>query len=517
MSNSYYTHGAFPSTGSAATSASMRAELDLITVGFDKLPTLASHANEFVVVNSLGTAMTTTSVLPTATVTDNTFTIQDDGDNTKKFQFQASGITAGATRIFTVPDADAILVGTATTQTLTNKTLTAPVISSIVNTGTLTLPTSTDTLVGRNTTDTLTNKTLTLPVISSIVNTGTLTLPTSTDTLVGRATSDTLTNKTMSGSNNTFSNIANASLTYSSVTIGSSNLSLGGTLSTLAGVTISGATNTLTNIPNTALTNAGVTYNGVAVALGGSGTLKASTTNPLTIGTGLSGSSFDGGTSITIAIDSTVATLTGSQTLSNKSISGSGNTLTNIANASLVYSAVTIGSSSVSLGSTLSTLAGVTLSAPTITGIASFTGTGAVLLPKGTAAQQPTGVAGYLRFNTDSSQFEGYNGSAWASVGGAAIANDTSTTSNLYPLFASATSGTALTVYTGSANLLYKPSTGELQALAMVSSNGISINATTVAASYTIASGNNGFSVGPMTINSGITVTITSGQQWVVV
>lgn len=46
-------------------------------------------------------------------------------------------------------------------------------------------------------TDTLTNKTLTAPVISTISNTGTLTLPTSTDTLVGRATTDTLTNKTI--------------------------------------------------------------------------------------------------------------------------------------------------------------------------------------------------------------------------------------------------------------------------------------------------------------------------------
>jgi len=45
-------------------------------------------------------------------------------------------------------------------ETLTNKTLTSPVISTIVNTGTITLPTSTDTLVGRATTDTLTNKTL---------------------------------------------------------------------------------------------------------------------------------------------------------------------------------------------------------------------------------------------------------------------------------------------------------------------------------------------------------------------
>ena len=54
----------------------------------------------------------------------------------------------------------------ASEQTLTNKTLTAPTISSIVNTGTLTLPTSTDTLIGRDTTDTLTNKTLTSPTIT---------------------------------------------------------------------------------------------------------------------------------------------------------------------------------------------------------------------------------------------------------------------------------------------------------------------------------------------------------------
>jgi hypothetical protein len=58
-----------------------------------------------------------------------------------------------------------------------------------------------------NDAQTLTNKTLTTPNISSILNTGTLTLPTSNDTLVGRATTDTLTNKTISGSNNTLSSI----------------------------------------------------------------------------------------------------------------------------------------------------------------------------------------------------------------------------------------------------------------------------------------------------------------------
>jgi hypothetical protein len=53
------------------------------------------------------------------------------------------------------------IVNTATSQTLTNKTLTAPIISSIANTGTITLPMDTTTLVGQNTTDTLTNKTIT--------------------------------------------------------------------------------------------------------------------------------------------------------------------------------------------------------------------------------------------------------------------------------------------------------------------------------------------------------------------
>jgi len=129
---------------------------------------------------------------------------------------------------------------------------------------------------------------------------------------------------------------------------------------TLTNKTISGASNTLSNIANASLTNSSVTYNGVAVALGASGTITASTTNALTIGTGLSGTSFNGSSVVTIAIDSTVATLTGTQTLTNKTISGSSNTLTNIANASLTNSSLTVGTTAISLGSSSLTLGGLT-------------------------------------------------------------------------------------------------------------------------------------------------------------
>jgi hypothetical protein len=108
---------------------------------------------------------------------------------------------------------------------------------------------------------------------------------------------------------------------------------------------------------------------------------------------------------------------------------------------------------------------------------------------------------------------------SWAVVSGsgATISNDTSTATNLYPLFANATSGSLATVYTSNANYLFKPSTGELTSMAMVSSNGIQINSTTIATSYTIATGNNGLSAGPVSINTSVTVTVSTGSRWTVV
>jgi len=164
-------------------------------------------------------------------------------------------------------------------------------------------------------------------------------------------------------------------------------------------------------------------------------------------------------------------------------------------------------------GTTLSTT-GFTASSDS-----TFSSTGAVTLSKGTTAQQPASpVTGMLRYNTTTNQFEGYSGAspAWAGVGGAAISNDTATASFEYPLFASATSGSATTVYTSNAKLLYKPSTGEFQSSEITALNGLFLNATTVAASYTIGTGYNAMSVGPVTVASGQSVTVSSGQRWLV-
>ena len=102
-----------------------------------------------------------------------------------------------------------------------------------------------------------------------------------------------------------------------------------------------------------------------------------------------------------------------------------------------------------------------------------FTGTGFMLIPKGTTAQRPVSpVDGQMRYNTDTNQFEGYQGGAWGQLGGGA------------------TGGGADEVFV---------------------ENGV-----TVTTSYTLSTNKNAESVGPITINSGAVVTIPSTQRWVI-
>jgi len=162
--------------------------------------------------------------------------------------------------------------------------------------------------------------------------------------------------------------------TSGAVTLGGTlNASSGGTgANTLTGYVYGNGTSPMTasaTIPTTALSgtvtnaqlaNSSITINGSTVSLGGSATVTATATNALTISTGLSGTSYNGSTAVTIAIDSTVATLTGAQTLTNKTISGATNTLSNIGNASLTNSSVTVGTTSIALGASSLTLGGLT-------------------------------------------------------------------------------------------------------------------------------------------------------------
>jgi hypothetical protein len=48
-------------------------------------------------------------------------------------------------------------------------------------------------------------------------------------------------------------------------------------------------------------------------------------------------------------------------------------------------------------------------------------------------------------------------------------------------------------------------------------SNGIMVNSATIASDYTIAAGDNGGSFGPVSVASGVTVTVSSGSVWTVV
>lgn len=98
--------------------------------------------------------------------------------------------------------------------------------------------------------------------------------------------------------------------------------------------------------------------------------------------------------------------------------------------------------------------------------------TGAINTPAGTTGERPTGVTGRFRFNTTLGKPEVYNGTSWGSVGGGATGG-------------------------GSDEVFIE-------------------NTQTVNTSYSIGSGRNAMSTGPITVASGISVTVPSGSRWIV-
>ena len=102
--------------------------------------------------------------------------------------------------------------------------------------------------------------------------------------------------------------------------------------------------------------------------------------------------------------------------------------------------------------------------------VAKTAATGSAAIPTGTEAQRDGAPsAGYLRFNSDATSFEGYDGSAWGSIGGGAT------------------------------------------------SDAIYENSATIAEDITIATGRNGMSTGPISVAGGVTVTVESGARYVVI
>lgn len=144
--------------------------------------------------------------------------------------------------------------------------------------------------------------------------------------------------------------------------------------------------------------------------------------------------------------------------------------------------------------------------------------TDAIRVPVGTQGERPTGATGYIRYNTDSGKFEGYGASSWGSIGGgAAITDDTTTNATEYPVFSSSTTGDLTTAYVSSTKLTYNPSTGNLISTAVGSSSGVLVNSNNITASYSIPSGYNGITSGPVTIAGSATITVPAGSNWTVV
>jgi hypothetical protein len=104
------------------------------------------------------------------------------------------------------------------------------------------------------------------------------------------------------------------------------------------------------------------------------------------------------------------------------------------------------------------------------TTVAKTSATGSAVIPTGTTGQQDgSPAAGYLRFNTTDTSFEGYDGTEWGSIGGGAT------------------------------------------------SDAIYENSATITEDITIATGRNGMSTGPISVAGGVTVTVSSGARYVVI
>jgi len=167
-----------------------------------------------------------------------------------------------------------------------------------------------------------------------------------------------------------------------------------------------------------------------------------------------------------------LSTVSGIIVQNNATVSGtiSGNALQSNTSttATGIFTTLATGATANFTSGNFSSLSGV--SCTFVSGIAvdSFT------VPDGTTAERPVSpLTGNVRFNTSIAQFEGYNGSDWGTIGGGAKGG-------------------------GPDQVFFE-------------------NDQIVTTDYTLTSSKNAISAGPVTISSGVTVTVPSGVAWVVV
>jgi hypothetical protein len=370
-----------------------------------------------------------------------------------------------------------------------------------------------------------------------------VTLPDATTTLVGRDTTDTLTNKSISGSTNTLSNIGNSSLTNSAITINGTSTSLGGSISVGTVTSVTGTAPVVSSggaTPAISMAAASTTVDGYLTSTDwntfnnkGSGTVTSvSATSPVTS---------TGGATPTIAMPAATTSVSGYLTSTdwntfNSKGSGTVTAISVVSANGLAGSSSGGATPALTLSTTVTGLLkgnGTAISAATSgTDYAPATSGTSILYGNGSGGFSNVTIGSGLSFST---------GTLSAS-GGAGVTSFQTSLTGLTPSTAStgvvtlagtlgvASGGTGLTSLTAnyvpygngtsalanSSSFTYNNTTGDQTAPQQVASNGIIVNAQSIAASYTIASGNNAMSVGPVTVAATKSVTVTSGSRWVV-
>jgi cytoskeletal protein CcmA (bactofilin family) len=191
----------------------------------------------------------------------------------------------------------------------------------------------------------------------------------------------------------------------------------------------------------------------------------------------VAGTSIEGRSAAEVLSDIGASAVAGSSSivttgaLNSGSITSGFGTINNGSSTITTSGVVTSGSLLVGDAGTIGSASDTDAVAISSAGQVSFSATNAIKVPVGTTAQRPSNAAGLIRYNSTLGQFEGYT-SAWGGLGGGA------------------TGGGADQVFVE--------------------------NSDDVTTNYTITSGKNAMSVGPITVESGVVVTIPSGSRWVV-